>query len=98
MDQVQSISSKDPTLCQFKQLSCFCVASVDENLELECDNKEHVPDWTLIRLKPKNNSKMKQMMYGTNEEIKVGIGGEWIVDNLVLGDNITVPSDTANPL
>jgi hypothetical protein len=48
---------------------------MDENLELECDIKEHVPDWTLTRLKPKNNSKMKQMMYDTNEEIKFGLVG-----------------------
>jgi hypothetical protein len=70
---------------------------VDENLELECDNKEHVPNWTLTRLKPKNNSEMKQMMYDLDEEIKARTGGEWIANNLALGDKITVPSDTADP-
>jgi hypothetical protein len=27
MHQVRSISCKDPTLCQFRQLSCFCITS-----------------------------------------------------------------------
>ncbi len=72
------------------KLSCFCVTCVDENLELEYDNKEHVPNWTLTRLKPKTNSKMKQMMYDLDEEFKARIGGEWIVNNLALGDKILV--------
>jgi hypothetical protein len=71
---------------------------VDENLELECDNKEHVPNWTLTRLKPKNNSERRQMMYDPDEEIEVRTSGEWIADNLALGDNIATLSDNVDPL
>lgn len=79
------------------KLSCFGVAYVDENLELEYDNKEHVPGWTQTRLKPKTIFKMKQMMYDLHEEFKARIGGEWIANNLALGDKIVVPSDTIDP-
>lgn len=37
------------------------------------------------------------MMYDSDEEIEVGTGGEWIVENLVLGDNVAIPSDTIDP-
>lgn len=96
MHKLRSISSKDPTLCQFRQLPCFCVACIDGDLGVECDNK-HVSKWTLTRLKPKNSSKVRQMMSNSNEEIEIGISEEWIVDNLRLGDNTVVPSDTNEP-
>jgi hypothetical protein len=37
------------------------------------------------------------MMYNSDEEIEVGTGGEWIVENLVPCDNVVVLSDTTNP-
>jgi hypothetical protein len=45
--QVHSFSSKDPTLCQYRQLFCFCVSCMDGGLSSECVNKEQVPEWTL---------------------------------------------------
>ncbi len=38
------------------------------------------------------------MMYDLDEEIKVGIGGEWIANNLALGDTIAIPNEITNPL
>jgi len=40
MHQVRSISCKDPTLCQFRQLFCFCIACLDGSPKLGCENKE----------------------------------------------------------
>ncbi len=37
-------------------------------------------------------------MYDLDEEIKVGIGGEWIANNLALGDTIAIPNEITNPL
>jgi hypothetical protein len=31
------------------------------------------------------------MTYNSNEEIEVRSGGEWIVDNLALGDSVAIP-------
>jgi hypothetical protein len=37
------------------------------------------------------------MMYDSDEEIEVGTNGEWIVENLVPGDNVASPSGTTDP-
>ncbi len=66
---------------------------MDGSPELGCENKKHVLKWTLTRLKPKNSSEARQMMYDFDEEIEARIGGEWIVENLVLGDNVPILSD-----
>jgi hypothetical protein len=52
MHQVYSISNKDPTLCQYCQLSCMCVIYIDHNLDYRCVYHEHVPNWTLTKLRP----------------------------------------------
>jgi hypothetical protein len=67
---------------------------LDGSPKLGCENKEHVSKWTLIRLKPKNSSKVKHMMYNFDKEIEVGTSGEWIVVNLVPCDNVAIPNDT----
>ncbi len=52
--QVQSLSTKDPTICQYCQLSYFCVNYFDKNPKVECINKDHVLEWTLAHLRPRN--------------------------------------------
>ncbi len=37
------------------------------------------------------------MMYNSDEEIKAGTSGKWIIDNLCLNDNIAVLSDIDEP-
>jgi hypothetical protein len=70
---------------------------LDGSPKLGCENKEHVSNWTLTRLKPKNTLEVRQMMYDSNEEFEVGTSGEWFVKYLVPGDNVAIPSDTADP-
>jgi hypothetical protein len=60
--QVQSLSSKDPTLCQYHQLSYFCVSCMDGDLNSECVKKKHILEWTLTRFRAKNTSEVKDMM------------------------------------
>lgn len=95
LHHVQSVSNKNPTLGQFQQLFCLCMHCIDCNLESLCAHRDHVLEWTLTRLKPKNPLKVSEMIYESDKEIKASIGGEWIADNLHLGDNITVPTSRA---
>jgi Rps23 Pro-64 3,4-dihydroxylase Tpa1-like proline 4-hydroxylase len=48
-------------------------------------------------LKPRNKSKVRQMMYNFNEEIEARTGGEWIANNLLPSDNVIVPTYTIDP-
>jgi len=43
MHQCCSLSCKDPTLIQFRQLTCFYVACSDPDANLPCYQKAHVP-------------------------------------------------------
>jgi len=68
-------------------VSCF-----DRNLEANCINKDHVLEWTLVHLRPKNSLKVQEMMYNLDEEIEACIEGEWVVDNLCPSDNVAIPT------
>ncbi len=46
--------------------------------------------WSLKRLKPHNTLDVKEMMYDSAVEIKVGLGGEWIAKVVNVGDNVVV--------
>jgi hypothetical protein len=94
---VCSLLAKDPTLYQYQQLSYFCVYYINGRVKGGCVNKEHDLEWTLIRLRPKNNLKVRGMMYDLDEEIEVGTKGEWIAKNLFLSDNVVVPTLVDEP-
>jgi len=67
------------------------------DLEIQCVNKNHVPEWILMCLRPKNTLEVRDIMYDPNEEIEVGTGGEWITDNLHPGDNVAILTTTNEP-
>ncbi len=71
MHQVRSVSHKDPTLLQCHELISFCVHCVDRNVELLCEALNHVPEWSLKRLKPLNTTDVRSMMYDFKEEFEV---------------------------
>jgi hypothetical protein len=73
------------------------MACVDYSPKFICVHKDHVPEWTLMKLKPKNPLQVREMMYDSDEEIEVGTRGEWIVNNLHLGDNIVVLTPIDEP-
>jgi hypothetical protein len=53
MHQCRSVSSRDPTLIQFRHLTCFCYACLEYKLQLACHQSHHIPQFTLHRLSPK---------------------------------------------
>jgi hypothetical protein len=46
-----------------------------------------VPPWILVRLKPMNYHDVRDIVQECNQEIKFGLGGEKIANDLVVGDN-----------
>jgi hypothetical protein len=92
LHQVKLVSHKDPTL-QIRDLSCLCVACVHRCLEKQCDSRSHITPFFLQRLGPSNNLEIYEIMYDIVEEIKYGIGDEFIVDVVLVGDNIVVKAN-----
>ena len=45
MHQVRSKLATDSSICEFRQLSCFCVGCMDPLSDLECANEGLVPWW-----------------------------------------------------
>jgi hypothetical protein len=50
---VASISLRDVTLLKLRDLACFCLECMDDNLDL-CENRVHVEPWKLNNLEPIN--------------------------------------------
>ncbi len=94
MHQVQSMTVKDPTPCHYRYLSCFCGHYMGlNNSHGLCSNVDHVPKWTLTKLHVFNNTKVRDEMHDSDEEVEAKIGGEWIAENLLPSHNIVVVSD-----
>jgi hypothetical protein len=70
----------------------MCVGCINHNLDYRCVYHEHVLDRTLTELKSRNAIEVREMMCNSDEEIEASTCGEWIVDNLYLGDNIIILS------
>ncbi len=64
---------------------------VDRNSKLECELATNVPSWTLFRLMP-NQLQVMDVIKQQNEDEKFEfeMGGEWIVDDVQVGENIVV--------
>jgi hypothetical protein len=43
MHQVRSLTNKDPTLIQYRQLSCSCLACTARTPTFECEQTDHMP-------------------------------------------------------
>jgi hypothetical protein len=89
MHQCRSVSPRDCTLVQFRQLTCFCYACLGYDTSYSCHQADHVQEWKLYRLSPRLPTQARTL-YDSNNEIEAGTGGEWIADALCIGDNITV--------
>jgi hypothetical protein len=87
--QYRSVSARDPTLVQFRQLSCFCYACLSYDSGYNYHQAEHVQDWKLYRMSPRVPTQA-QRLYNLDEEVEASTGGEWIVDALCVGDNVAV--------
>ena len=83
------MSARDPTLIQFRHLTCFCHACFIYGCGQVCFQSNHVPDFSLYRLNPRAPSQTRRL-YDAEEEVEAGTGGEWIADGLSVGDNVAV--------
>ena len=96
MHQCRSLSAKDPTLIQFRQLTCFCVACLDPNSGLGCYQKSHVPDWMLRRVCPKSRRGghlvPEDELDNIEDELESSIAGTQVR----VGFNIAVRADSDN--
>jgi hypothetical protein len=96
MHQVCSLTNKDPTLIQFRQLSYSYLASTSRTPAFECEQTEHVPPWRLHRLQPQNTREVREMMYDSEEEFHSESRFEQICEDVQVGENVAVPTDLAH--
>jgi hypothetical protein len=52
----------------------------------ECHQKFHVPNWEMVRLDVFDSLATHEAMMGVEEEIKYGVRGEVIANNVIVGD------------
>jgi hypothetical protein len=90
------LTNKDPTLIQFRQLPCSCLAYTSRIPAFECEQTEHVPPWCLHRLQPQNTREVREMMYDSNEEFDTESRFEQICEDVQVGENVAVPTDLAH--
>jgi hypothetical protein len=87
--QVQSISSRDPILIQYHQLSCFCFVCFTYSCDSSSYQSDHVQDWILHRMVPQVPAQV-QDLYDSDKEVDAGTGGKWIAEALNVDDNVAV--------
>ena len=92
--QARSKSHTDPTLVEWRDLSCFCLAC-ESGLETDlCDNRAHVQKWKLTRMRPKNKYLAREAYMEVDEEIEYGDGGQEMADDVCVGDNVAIKCET----
>ena len=94
MHQCRSLSSKDPTLIQFRQLTCFCVACLDPDADLPCYQKAHVPNWTLRRICPKSKTTLRVVSEQDWDDSEADLQGNVVGNGIKVGFNIAVKADS----
>jgi hypothetical protein len=72
--QCRSVSARDPTLIQFRPLSCFCYACLRYGMHNTCHLIDHVEEFKVYRLTPKAPTQARRL-YDLDEEIEAGTGG-----------------------
>jgi hypothetical protein len=104
MHQVRSLSALDDSLCEYRQLSCFCIACMDKFSRLPCISKDHVEEWSLTRLRvvkphPAIHTRIegRARIVQDNQRCHVPAGPEVpleiVDDQILLGHNVAVPID-----
>jgi hypothetical protein len=96
MHQVRSLINKDPTLIQYRQLSCSCLACTSRTPAFECEQRDHVPPWRLYRLQPQNTREVKDMMYDSDEDVRAQGGLDNLCEDVHVGENVAIPTDLRN--
>jgi hypothetical protein len=87
--QCRSVTAKDPTLIQYRQLSCFCYGCLRYDTGHACSQADHVQEFTLYRLCPKAPAQARRL-YDEEDDVEAHSSGECIADALCVGDNVAV--------
>lgn len=96
MHQCRSLSWKDPTLIQFRQLTCFCVACFDPNSDVDCYQQSHVPNWTLRRICPKSTRSSRVLSEDELDISEDELRPDSPREGVRVGFNIAVRADSEN--
>ncbi len=57
----------------------------------ECDHESHLTPWEIFRLNVDDRPTTCQAQLEMKEKTEYGVGGEAIVDNVSIGDNVVIP-------
>jgi hypothetical protein len=104
MHQVRSLSAVDDTLCEFRQLSCFCEGCMDKFSLEPCTSKAHVEEWSLTRLRivksppsvlTRRRTRIQHVANKLQSHIQPNCEGpsDVVEDHLLPGHNIAIPTD-----
>lgn len=87
------MSWRDPTLLQYREISCSCAACSQRGGGQVCDRAAHVDDYKLVRLQPSNAREVRNAMHDTDEDIEAGRGGEAMAEDVQAAENVACISD-----
>lgn len=89
MHQIRSKSPTDSSLCEFRQLSCFCCSCMDPRCNQPCSSVKHVPAWKLTRLRQTKAPRPVQTRSQRRSAVIVQNGLADVVENesLEVGQN-----------
>jgi hypothetical protein len=93
MHQVRFVSAWDPTLVQYRLITCSYISCLERSGSQLCDSKSHVPNWRLVRLQPQNHRQVREIMHDTDEDIHTGIASAMIAEDILVGDNVACISE-----
>ena len=93
MHQVRSVLAWDPTLVQYRLITCSCISCLERGRSQLCDSRSHVPDWQLVQLQPQNHQQVQDIIHESEEDIHIGIAGATITEDILVGDNVACISE-----
>jgi hypothetical protein len=96
MHQIRSLVALDPTLIQFRQLSCSCLACIARTSNFDYEQVEHVPPWHLHKLEPLNIRDVRDAMYDSKEEFEAQTDIEQICEDVQVGIIVAVPTNLSD--
>lgn len=97
LHSIYGYSLTDPTLLLVRELSCFCAPCVNQDWR-NCEQKAHVSDWGLVRLRPYDAEAVQVQIEEHNDpEQWFEEGADEHAGNIVeVGDNFVVPAEDGN--
>lgn len=97
LHSVFGCSLTDPTLLLVRDLSCYCAPCINQDWG-SCEQKTHVADWRVVRLRPSNVAAVEEQIE-SNDDLETWLPGG--VDDcnsslVQVGDNFAIPAPEGN--